>query len=385
MNLRALSAIVTLTLVAAVPCAAGFGCSASEQSPSPSPGEQTGTLSAALTAVGPDGATYSLPLSTNLMIYTAPTDGGVSTFMAQLGLSGGGATQSFSVGSGSYTATLFSNYGGLPPDAGTPWTLTRNGDGGATSVQAVLTDPQPYTFTINAGQITNVTFHFTVLGLGSLTFSTGTLTTGVQVVSGTTTPGHIVVTGNALMYPPGSGQLNLTPAVNSLLTYTGNPSVSYAENLTITGPFVPNVDAVCAPVSGTVTATGSADAGATGTDLADLFIESSNGTGTVCLSDANNGNAGMVSVSLVRIGGATTAPFSNALNGSGAPDGGGVQEDFQFTTGLIPPTPLYNGTTATFPTTTATNGFVSDIIFPIGGSGFASVSGNGATTIQFTP
>jgi hypothetical protein len=172
--------------------------------------------------------------------------------------------------------------------------------------------------------------------------------------------------------------LGSTPAVNSLLTFTGTPNVQFTANLTITGAFTAGADEVCAPATGTITATPSADAGTAGTDLADFLVEASGGADEICFPDSSYNTGAGVQVYLSRTGAATTAPFQSAI-GSDA----GAGEDWQFIYFVPSSTPLYNGTTLSFPTTTGT-GETSGVLLGVG-PGLAEVTGYGPTMVTFAP
>jgi hypothetical protein len=172
--------------------------------------------------------------------------------------------------------------------------------------------------------------------------------------------------------------LGSTPAVDSLLTFTGAPSVQFTANLAITGAFTAGADEVCASATGTVTATASADAGTAGTDLADFLVETSGGSNEICFPDSNYNTGAGIQVYLSRLGPATTAPFQSAI-GSDA----GAGADWQLILFLGTATPLYNGTTLSFPTTTGT-GETSGALLGVG-PGTAQVTGYGPTTVTFAP
>ena len=339
--------------------------------------EPVGTLSAALTALGPDGATYTLPTSAYIALAGLQSDAGTppSQTLVFNTLAG---TQSFNLPAGTYSATL----NGGPADGGL-WSLGRTADGGTSSVPAQLTDPQPYLFTIAPGQSTSITFHFTAIGVGAITFSNGTLTTGLQVGTGTAPPGHVLVSGSFTLQPA-SSSINI-PSLTSVLTTTGSPTVTFTESLTLTGPFTSDGDYACANVVGTVlSATVSADAGVVGTNLDDLVQEASNGTGQICIADPNF-NSGSLSINVRRTGPALTTPFFDALNATdaGASDGGGVAAGFELSCGGIPTPALYNGTTLNFQTVALQGGLTSGVVYL--GSSYAYIVGLGPLSVQFAP
>jgi hypothetical protein len=104
------------------------------------------------------------------------TGGSVQTWLA---FDGSKTTDTYSLPAGSYTASLITLMG---VDAGASFLLNRRASDGTTSiVTATLVDTNAFTFDILQGQVTPLTMHFTVPGLGDLTFSTGTLSVGASV------------------------------------------------------------------------------------------------------------------------------------------------------------------------------------------------------------
>ncbi len=204
-----------LTTLAAALVAGSVACG------SPSGGENVanGSIASAVSAVGPDGATYSLPAGTTLSLVAAS---GGATYVFPVDT--GGTSASYSVPAGRYAATL-----------STVTELLRAGDAGPlTPVNATLSDAQPYEITVVAGLTTDLTLHFSAAGGEAITFSSGTVNTTVSV-SFDAGPANAV--GSTL-------QLNLTAQTNG--TSTG--PLTAALTFEITGPFVQNVGDVCAPI-----------------------------------------------------------------------------------------------------------------------------------------
>jgi hypothetical protein len=317
-------ALVAVGLVAAV--AGGVAaCSAGRGGAARTTDESTGQVLAALSAVGPDGATYTLPSSAFLNV-SWTGDGGSGASTLQFNNTPG--TQSFSVAVGNYTATLFG-----------ATSLVRTGDAGTTTVSATLNDAQPYAFTVKGGQTTSLTFHFTVQGIGNLTFSTGTLGTNLQVDSGTTTPTRAIASGSASVISVTNGP----PGLSSALSFMGTQPVSYSIAVTLTSPFQASVDSACANITTQVT---------TGMAMTPLqqninafMQEPSNGmTGSLCLFDANAASfPGQVVLFFYRFGPPTTPQMIAALGGV---DGGVPNQTWQFQIQAQPPAPLYDGSTA---------------------------------------
>jgi hypothetical protein len=135
--------------------------------------EATGTLSTALSTVGPDGATYRFVPGSELIIAAAtwgaafPIADSATTFQRRLGV-------------GSYTLDLvFGQWNTTPA-------LERTIDNVTEVVFPEWTDPtHPIAFTIVDGQITSVVLHFKVKGLGDITFATGQLQVTAEVTKET--------------------------------------------------------------------------------------------------------------------------------------------------------------------------------------------------------
>jgi hypothetical protein len=167
------------------------------------PAEHTGTLSAALSATGPDGATYKFLGGTRLQVSTPqwmtsyPIDGPEAVF-----------TKQFAVGD--YTL-----------DVTTSTVLERTYNGVSKIVSAEWLDPHPIPFSIVENQTTSVVLHFRVTGLGDITFAVGNLAVTVEVENATTTnatkareDGTISVTSQTFADPaaPYAAPLTVDPA-----------------------------------------------------------------------------------------------------------------------------------------------------------------------------
>jgi hypothetical protein len=283
--------------------------------------EQTGTIEATLTAVGPDGATYALSPSAFLQL-TWTNEGGLQN--QALLFNSTSPTQSFSVAPATYTATLFN---------ATP--LTRIADSGPTSVSATLVDPQPYKFTVTAGQTTSLTLHYTITGIGDLTFSTGTVSTHLQVDAATASPGHLLVQGSGSVSPG----LNGPSGLNMALASSGPVALSYSITATLTSPFAAGIESTCANITGTVSA--STDSSGNDPNYAAFFDEASGGNGVVCIYDANSpAFPGQVVVFLERFGAPQTSAMISALGAAAQPG-----EGFAVQVIGSPTPPLYDGAT----------------------------------------
>jgi hypothetical protein len=317
-SMKARSLLTTLSLatagLGAVACSSGSADSHASV-------EQTGTIEAALTAVGPDGATYALSSSAFLQL-SWRNDGGAQTQL--LYFNSTSPSQSFDVAPATYSATLFNTT-----------TLTRIADSGPTTVSAILADTQPYTFTVTAGQTTDLTFHYTIAGIGDVTFSTGTLNTHLQVDASTASAGHVLASGTASV----GWRTNGPPALNAALAASGPVSVSYSVSATLTSGFAPATESSCANITGTITAT--ADTMGNDQNFAALYNEASGGTGTVCFYDANSSILpGQMSILFFRTGAPQTMQMLSVLGPSGQ-----MGEEFGVEILGTPATPFYDGST----------------------------------------
>jgi hypothetical protein len=304
-----LARLVRCSLLAAASLAS-VACSSSSPPAGGEHLETTGAVQAALSAVGSDGATYSIP-STASLLY-----GNASGF--ECALLAATPTETFSLPVGTYTFYLnASGSCSQPADAGTnvPFTLTRAGDGGATTVSAVLLNPVQ-TVTVTQGNSATLVFQFALEQLGTITMSTGNVTIGVSTGSGTTTvaatTGTLTETVPSGTWVPGASPI---AALSTLLASTtaGSATVGISH----LGAFTPNnFDQVCAPFTPTVASSGLS------TGYAALFQETgaAGATGTLCINDANNVVPNIVSATVTRTG----TPVTSAMQAALTPDGGAV-------------------------------------------------------------
>jgi len=177
LNFRALGVLLALSGLPAV-----TGCA--EEPPAE---EQTmGTFSAALSAVGSDGAHYQFETGTYLGF--SNTSWGEAYF-----IDGPEALYEKQLPVGSYQLTIY------PPDDSL--NLIRTVDGVSESVPTTWDDPQPFTFNIVDGAVTSVELHFVVQGLADVTFATGDVEISMEVV-------HEEVSSSGLFTESGTVTLN---------------------------------------------------------------------------------------------------------------------------------------------------------------------------------
>jgi hypothetical protein len=165
---------------------------------------QTGSLSAALTTTGADGATYGFPFDAYLLVQSATTG-------EYIQLTGPETQINHTLPVGTYTASLYYGSGSV--------VLTRTEGAVTTTVPAEWTNPQPVTFDIVKGQTTPLALHFAVKGLVDLVFDTGTLQLIADVVEQAASQ-------------PGSAQV--TGTYNSYYSANADDTAAYATSLAVT-------------------------------------------------------------------------------------------------------------------------------------------------------
>jgi hypothetical protein len=346
----------------------------------------TGTIVAALSAVGPDLATYSFTPGT---VFELSSTGSPTTLF--IPLDGASPTQSFSVPAGQYTGTIQA--------PGSSLSLNRSAAGTVSTVPAVVIDPQPYAVTVNTGATTNLVFNISVPTLGQVQFSTGTLSTSLSVDASVVQPtrGRLTLPSFTLSNYASSGDLTVVDPFLSSVTFSP-PTVAIEVDFSITSPFQPQVDAICAailvpPVTNGLTIFGGTPSpGSTASNVATVLLEASTGSapGILCISDQSTSPAGpfggiaanSVAIRFDRTGSPQTGLFQSVLNS--VP--GSKDFSFTFQGAAAQGTTVYDGSSADL--TLLKNGLpVSGSVF-VGvqdGAGSALVSGVGGASVQFLP
>jgi hypothetical protein len=287
--------------------------------------ENTATLRAAVSTVGPDGATYTFPFDTGMLLEWnngSPYGSDWIFFRSDT------ATESFTVPAGDYTATLES------AGDGGGWQLERTTASGTTMVDAVLLDPMPYTFTVPAGGTYDLPIHFRVDGTGEVSFAAGSLNVGLQV-SGS--PGYTKLQWSETATLSGE-TLPAGSPLQELLQAPAGTQLQIAVSATIDGPWGMLVDRACTPISATI-ATVSGETG-----LAANVLESSGASGELCVYGANGPvggpPGGSIDLSMWRVGAPQTAAFTSALSTDGGP---GDPYYFEFELFGDLPSPVFSG------------------------------------------
>lgn len=134
----------------------------------------SGSVTVALATTGSDGATYQFPAGSFLQIFSS------NGFNGSFPIDGAETVLSEMVPAGPYQAAL------VFPGSGAVQ-LVRTLNGTSQTVPATWTDPQPLTFTIFQNMTTPIVLHFSVVGLGDLTFQIGRLLVSIDVNATTTT------------------------------------------------------------------------------------------------------------------------------------------------------------------------------------------------------
>jgi hypothetical protein len=250
---------------------AGAGCGSSRFHGDEGKEEKTGTLSAALQTTGSDGATYRFVAGTQLLINAIGPGSAGRAFTVD------GTETLFQkpLGPGNYQLGLA--FGGFP----TPH-LLRITAAGTTTVEATWTDePQPLPFTIVATQKTEITLHFTVPGLGNVTFSPGNLAVDIAVNNETRTKPSSVIVGATMMGT--SIQFSNGYAADNTLTAVANGTPLHLTLIVSPKPtsqWILDLDAACIDV---LVADTSAGAGETG--FATRLEQVEGGEGRICITD----------------------------------------------------------------------------------------------------
>jgi hypothetical protein len=195
---------------------------------------ETGSLSAAISAIGPDGATYSMPAGTYLRVVA-------STWEQWFLLDGSGTVLQQPLPAGSYQLELY--FPGEP-------SLLRTQASVTSEVSAVWTDPLPYNVTIASGLTTPVALHFDAEGLEDITFVDGTLEVSFEVDEyvGSEQPGSVQEDGYLIV----DYQYDRDPTAPYALELATTLGGSYYQGMTLQplGPWgeIGTFGTVCAPV-----------------------------------------------------------------------------------------------------------------------------------------
>jgi hypothetical protein len=323
---RALYALSAMTALAAAPMVA---CTV--QASNGAHAEVLGKVEAALSAVGSDGATYSIPTTAALVVQgpagvscSPITSTATETLSFPVGsyavyLSANGCTSSVPAAGGATDGGGAADAGATDAGASVPFTLDRSGDDGGTStVSALLVNPVQ-TVSVAAGGTSSLVFHFTLEQLGTLTMTTGnvnvSLATDASVASSTPTQGTVLTPFTST---------SISSADQSLVSLLAVTGASGSVDLSIEelSAFTPNAEGqACAtftPVYSTSINTAA---------FTDLFEElgAPGAVGVLCFNDATaSSDPTGITITVQRTGVPVTAAFESALaSDSGASDAEG--------------------------------------------------------------
>ena len=168
-GLRGSAAVMGLVVVG---CGGLLGCG---QLPSVDDGP-TGNVTMALQTTASDGATYRFPAGSLLGLFGPSSNGLFTSFP----LDGTETAVTAALPIGSYTVKVI-NPGGASSS------LIRTLNDVSQTLPATWNDPQPVMVNIVENMTTPLTLHFSVTGLGDVTFETGRLQASIEVSPTTTT------------------------------------------------------------------------------------------------------------------------------------------------------------------------------------------------------
>lgn len=132
--------------------------------------DSVGSLAAAVTATGADGATYRLPAGTYVQVWN-------ETFYEYFPMDGDEAVLSIELPIGDYYVSL-----GHPNGYTVEWPLDReNVDATTETVTSTLLTPQPVSVSIFEEATTTLAFQFLVVNGGTVTFAHGVLDLSIDV------------------------------------------------------------------------------------------------------------------------------------------------------------------------------------------------------------
>jgi hypothetical protein len=166
--------------MAVTAAAALAGCAES----GPDDADAYGSLAAAVTATGTDGATYRLPAGTYVQVWN-------DTFYDSWSMDGDMNVLSVEVPVGDYYVAL-AHANGYTID----WPLDRtNADATTETINGTLLTPQPVSVSVTEGNTSSLVFQFQVLNGGTVTFAHGLIDFSIDVNVDESTIGRATATG----------------------------------------------------------------------------------------------------------------------------------------------------------------------------------------------
>jgi hypothetical protein len=246
----------------------------------------TGGVTVALATTGSDGANYQFPAGTFLELSNTSTG-----FFGNFQIDGTETVLTEMVPIGSYQASLFFSNNG-------PVQLVQTLNAMSQTVPATWTDPEPVTFSVVQNMTTPIVLHFSVVGVGDVTFQLGRVQVSIDVNATTSTPnngqesGTVTVASQSIT--PGFG---LETPLGLTLGEVDGESITMA----LTAPFAPTSPQV-ACANGTLTAASAPMSSSAFTFLVEELSGTPN-SALVCVVD--NGATDFVDLEVFRVG---TAP-----------------------------------------------------------------------------
>ena len=336
--------------------AALAGCAETE----PDESDSYGSLAAAVTATGSDGATYRLPAGTYVQVWN-------DTFYDYWSMDGDNSILEVEVPVGDYYVSLTHANGYT-----VQWPLDRtNVDATTETVDSTLLTPQPVSVTVTEGMTSSLVFQFQVVDAGTVTFAHGLIDFSIDVDVAESTVGRTIFTGTYTKTSENFGPTSppeLVPMVHPL-----GASIFHSITVNVLGDWVQTS-------SNSVCSTASLVGGTVSASYVELAREAWTGGASAQMCIYGGIYAPFVYVTSQRGGPAITATFSTLT---------GV-DDFYFSqtmTTVLPDT-VFDGDTLDLAAMTGTfsvSGTVYSSIwaFPTGGSGYENwYNDNNTSTSQ---
>ena len=184
-----------------------------------------GSLAAAVTATGEDGATYRLPAGTWVQVWNG-------TFYDSWLMDGDATVVSVEVPVGDYYVSL-AHADGYTVE----WPLDRtNPDATTETVNSTLLTPQPVSVTVTEGAVSTLVFQFQVVNGGTVTFAHGVIDISIDVDVTESTVGRAMFSGNYVKSYESVGP-TAPPELAALLPATGD-TVFHQIRVNVLGDWV---------------------------------------------------------------------------------------------------------------------------------------------------
>jgi hypothetical protein len=356
MTTRLLRCVTTVAVAAAL-----AGCAETE----PDESDSYGSLAAAVTATGADGATYRLPAGTWVQVWN-------DTFYDSWSMDGDFNILTVEVPVGTYYVSLGHGSGYT-----VEWPLDReNPDTTTETVNGTLITPQPLTVTVTEGNTSSLVFQFQVVNGGTVTFAHGLIDFSIDVNVAESTVGRTTLTGT---YTKDSETFGPTaPAELAGMVHPLSSSISHSITVNVLGDWVQTS-------SNSVCSTATLVGGTVSVAYVELSREAWTGGATARLCVYGGIYAPYLYVSSERSGAAVTPTFQTL---------GDVNFYFYQTMATVLPDAVFDGDTLDLGAMTGTfsvSGTVNSGIFvlPSGGSSYdhwySDNNTSTAQTFQFTP